>query len=212
MSFITTYSSLVNSLILYVERKDPDLISCIPVSIMLAQQRINVDAKLLYSELYLTGNLTPGNPYILKPSTWLTTLNFSIGTGQEFASNKWLEERTYEFIELASPDFSVQATPIYYANFQSNAWIVSPAPDVAYPYSICCQLMSSPLDENNQTNWITTFCPELIHFAARAEVERFLHNYTEADYNDNKYKEALQGRISENSSRKVDRVTNISMD
>jgi hypothetical protein len=174
MAFVLNYNSLVTQLTNYLERDDPNLVASIPTFILLGQERIDKECKTLGLEVYINGNFQINNSVIVKPNRWRNTITFSVGNGLNNNVYNPILLRSYEFCRLYWPDDSQTAMPLYYADYAFNNWLVVPTPDQAYPIEISYMETTAPIDETNQTNWITDNAPDLLLYACLLETAPFL--------------------------------------
>src|ERR1700743_746299 len=101
MVAVMTYSSLVSSLEAYLQRTDAIVVNQIPSFIMLAQQNIVRDLKILGFRTEVTGTFdgtVQSSGLMQKPSDWRKTIAFYVGTGSGNNIHSPIFERTYEYI------------------------------------------------------------------------------------------------------------------
>src|SRR5271163_1404457 len=78
MSFVLTYESLTATIKDYVERQDARFIDSIPVFLVLGQQRVCKDLKILNIKNFVTDSLSIGVQLVAKPGDWITSNYFNI--------------------------------------------------------------------------------------------------------------------------------------
>ena len=142
MPFELTYTSLVTALQQYMQRYDELVTNNIPLWIMLAQQRIPREMKILgfREEVQSSFDGTAVSTGIIqKPSDWRKTIAFYVGTGTGNTTHTPVYERTYEYIRTVYPVIQPGTTPSiprFYGDADYNHWLVGPAPDQGYPFKI----------------------------------------------------------------------------
>ena len=119
------YSELVSAIQSYTENEFPGLTTSPPSAtfpavdtfIQQAEQRIYNAVQLPAIRKNVTGTLTVGNAYLTMPTEYQYLLNKDVN-----------------FIRAAYPTnlTADQATPEYYAIFDSNSFLLGPTPDYAY--------------------------------------------------------------------------------
>ena len=172
-----TYQSLLTDLSAYLQRSDALVTAQFPRFIMLAQDRIVRELKLLgfrteVSSVFDGNALSSG--MISKPSDWLKTIAFYVGTGATNTTHSPVFERTYEYIRTVYPNAIVTDVPRYYGDADYNHWLVGPVPDQAYPFKVAYYGTLIHLDETNSTNWLTDNAPDLLLYACLMEAIPFV--------------------------------------
>ena len=205
MSFELTYQSLYDTILSYLERNDLDVKDNIPVFIMLGQRRIAKDSKTLGLEVYMTGNFTPNNGVLVKPNRWRNTLTFNAGSGAGFNTRNQLLLRSYEYCREYWPDDTLIGFPKYYCDYGYNNWLVVPTPDQAYPFEVAYYESAQPIDETNQTNWLTINAPELLIYSSLLEAMIFIKDDERVQTYKQFYIEALVSLNVEDKGRLTDR-------
>jgi hypothetical protein len=203
-----TYNSLVNQVQNELERNDALFFSYIPNFINNAIDRINADLPNLGFELYVTGFFTVGNPVISKPGRWRRTISINYGTGTEFNTQNQMYLRTYDYLILYSPDATVLAPPLYYADYGFYNIIVAPTPDIAYPFKMAYLEIPPYLTSSNQTNWITNYAPRLLLYGTLLEAVIYLKDSERIQEFEGEYQKSLQPLLAQDKMRYTDRTSN----
>lgn len=218
MAYVQNYTSLVQSIQRYNNRTNTEFVDAIPEFIGLAIDRISKDlanshAGNLGLEQYVTpaDNLTPGVAIIEKPALWRMTIAFSIAGNPltETVSNSWnpLQYVSYETLRQNFPDPTVTGFPQFYCDYGFNQWLIAPTPNVAYPAEIAYLGTPFPIDEEHQTNWLTTYAPQVMLYACLVESSVFTQNFQLLEKREQLYAQALMSLISQNEARKTDRFS-----
>lgn len=179
MAFVLTYDSLTQAVIDYLERDDQNLISQIPLFIMLGERRVARDLKVLGLKVAITGTLSVGVSAFQKPTRWLNDSSFNIGTnlgGAVGYNNRlFLLQRAYEWCRTYWPDPTQLGTPKYYASdYNFNFWFLTPTPDQPYPYEILYYQTPQLIDDNVSYNFLTGSAPEVLLYATLLETASYL--------------------------------------
>ena len=180
MAVAMTFGSLVTTLEAYLARNDANVVGQIPFFIMLGQQRIPREMKILGFRQEILGSYDgtcQSTGIMQKPSDWRKTIAFYSGTGTGNNTHTPLYERPYEYIRTVYPAITLGTTPSvprFYADADWNHWLIGPAPDQAYPYKIAYYSTLVFLDANNTTNWLTQYAPDLLLYACLLEAIPFV--------------------------------------
>lgn len=177
MAFVLTYDTLTTAVIDYLERNDANVISQIPLFIMLAERRIARDLKILLLKVAVTDDLIVGQGVIAKPNRWLDDASFNIGVGDNNNERKYLLLRSVEWCRLFWPDPTKTGEPKYYANdYNYNFWFIVPTPVFAYPYESLYFETPQFIDETVSINPLTANAPEILIYATVLEANLYLKN------------------------------------
>lgn len=181
MSTNTTFTTLKDDLRRYLERgstlaADPVVFEQLPRLINLAERRIARELKVQGFLNVVTGTLTTGQSVYDKPDRWRDTVSINIGTGAGFATRQPLFTRGYEYVRAYWPNEAERDQPLFYADYDYSHWLIAPTPDADYPFEILYYELLPPLDEQQQTNWLTDYAPELLLYGSLLEAAPFLKN------------------------------------
>lgn len=204
MAFVLTYNTLTTSVKDYLERDDPNLISQIPVFIMLGERRISRDLKILGLKVAITDNFTVSQGTFQKPTRWLNDSSFNIGTGTAFNARQYLLQRSVEWCRLYWPDPTQTGTPKYYASdYNYDYWIVVPTPDIAYPYEVLYYETPQLIDETISTSFLTGNLPDALIYASLLEAAVYLKDDDRIRVWQDRYDRARQA-ISDEDIRRIE--------
>lgn len=205
MAEALTYNSLVNDVKIYLERtNDTALADQIPRFIMLAENRLASELKVLGEQTPVTGSLTANSSTLPKPSHWraMTSLNITTSTGR-----KAVLPRSYEYCSLYWPDRTATGEPRFYADYDYDNILIVPTPSSAYSFEMMYYARVSPLDMATQTNWFTVNAPQLLLYASMLEAHTFLKNWDQVDTWQKLYDRAMAAITHEDKSHSTDRST-----
>ncbi len=203
---VMTYSSLVNDIKEYCLRTNDDkFIAQIPRFVMLAENRVAVDAKIETVQMVVAGTLTADNPVLDKPAYWRDTISMNL----TLASGKRVQllPRFYEFMRVYWPDPNQVGVPKYYADYDYQHFFLAPTPGDALEYELTYHARLDPLSTSKETNFLTMYAPQLLFYAAMVEANIFLQNPDKTQLFAGMYNDSLQGLTKENSGRSSDRTT-----
>lgn len=209
MAEAMTYSSLFTDIQSYLERgesTDPDVYAQIPRFIMLAENRLAVELKVLGTLRYVSATLTQSVATLVKPDRWRETVSISINGS---SGKEYLFARNYEFVRAFWPDSTVTGTPRYYADYDYDHFLFAPTPSANTTIELCYYELIQPLDSSNQTNWFTDYAPQALLYAALYEVMVYLKNDERIAAYQGYLDRALQGLLGEEAKRKTDRAQDL---
>lgn len=168
-----TYDSLVADIQSYLERTDVATLSKIPTFIMLAEQNLAAQIKLLGNLIVNTSNMVAGQATIDKPARWRKTVSMNITVAGQ---RQPVLLRKYEYLREYWPDPTLTDVPKFYADYDYTHWIVSPTPDLAYDFEVLYYERPQPLDSSNQSNWFTQYAPQALLYGSLLQAMPFLKN------------------------------------
>ena len=205
-----TFTTLQDDVRSYLERggsaaTDPLVFAQIPNLITLAERRISRDLKIQGFQTVVVTNLQAGVAVLAKPDRWRETISMNIGTGVNNNTRVQVFTRDYEYCRTYWPDETERDQPVFYADYNYSNWLIVPTPDEAYPIEILYYELPALLDENNQTNWLTEFAPNLLLYATLLEATPFLKNDERIPVWQNMYAQAAQAIQGEDMAKVLDR-------
>jgi hypothetical protein len=196
-----TYDNLTSNTLQYLERQDPAVVNQIPTFIMLAEFEIAEMMKSLGQQQVAAGVMQIGNPVIPKPARWRKTTSFNVTVNGKVQP---VFLRKYEYLRNYSPSGTSTGTPLYYADYDYDNWLVAPAPDASYSFEVLYYERIQPLSSENQTNWITRNAPNAMLYGTLLQAMPFLKNDQRQIFQQ-KYTEAMTALTNEDKLRIADR-------
>lgn len=170
---VMTYDSLVENIRTYLERTDDATLEKIPLFIMLAEQVIAAELKILGNLTVQTSNLVTGENIIDKPARWHKTVSVNVTVS---GKRQPVLLRKYEYIRNYWPDPAETGVPLYYCDYDYTHWLIGPTPDDDYAFEVLYYERSQPLDSSNQTNWFTQYAPQALLYGSLLQAMPFLKN------------------------------------
>lgn len=204
MAYVMTYNSLLEDLRRYLERgfteqSDPLVFDQLPRLITLAERTIATDLKLQGFIRVVQTPLQVGVAVYRKPDRWRDTV--SMRTGGEL-----LLARSQEYCRNYWPDDSVVGLPEFYADMDYQHWLIVPTPSTANTLEISYYEYPRPLDDSNQSNWLTDYAPNLLLYGALLEATVFLKNDERVAVWQQMYAKAATALTSQDSQKVLDRT------
>jgi len=190
MSF--TYTTLKQSIQDWTENDETTFVNELDFFIKNAEERIFKLVDLDYFRKNVTGTMTASNKFLQKPSDYLAT--YSLSYVNASSENVFLLQKDVNFIQEYTADPTTTGSPIYYASFDVDNFIVAPTPstDFAVELHYYYRPASLTTDDSGST-WISTNAPDALLYACLVEAYTFMKG--EADilqlYN-GRFSEAIQ--------------------
>ena len=169
-----TYDNLTSLVLQYLERSDAAVVAFIPQAIMLAEFEIAENIKTLGQMNVAESYMEAGNPVIAKPSRWRKTVSMTLTTANAPFSKQPILLRKLEYLNAYAPDVTATDTPLFYADYDADHWLVAPTPDVGYAFQTLYYARLVPLSSQNQTNWLTQNAPNAMLYGVLKQTAPFL--------------------------------------
>lgn len=209
MAETMSYTTLIDDLRSYLERGgvlDPDVEAQLPRFVMLCEQKISTSLKPQGFERWtIISGLTAGTYVIPKPDRWHKNIACLYGLSEGTLRTPVLL-RQKEFIETVYPDLAVQGPPAHYADFGPAHWLFGPVMDMPYILNMGYYERLNPLDAANQTNWLTTYAPQLLLYGSLLEAAPYLKNDERVPTWEQFYAKAEKALMGEDFSKPFDRM------
>jgi hypothetical protein len=205
MAEVMTYDSLVSDIESYLERTDADTVAQIPRFIMLAENTLATELKILGFQIPVIGSFAINQPTISKPAYWKDTISFNYTD----ASGNRVEilPRSYEYCRNYWPNSNSSGSPRFYADYNFDNFLIVPTPSAAFNFELVYHARLQPLDSSHQTNWLTMNAPQLLLAASMVEAFTWTKNDDGLGKWQPKYDRALAAFNAEGENRIDDRTT-----
>lgn len=210
MAYVMTYTTLIADLQAYIARgypTDPTVYAQLPHLIAMAEKGINRTIKPQGFEVYVTSAFiaSASGAVIQKPDRWRETFFWSMGTGTGYATRKTIFPRPLPFLRDYWPDSTQLGEPKYYSDYGFQNFIVAPSPALAYPFELGYYELLQPLDDNNMTNWLTKYAPDLLLFGTLLQAVPFLKNDERIPTWQQMYGQAVSTLMTEDARKLMDK-------
>ena len=201
-SWVMTYDSLTSTVLQYLERRDAAVVEAIPTFITLCEFEIAQYIKTLGQMEVVDATMNIGNPVIAKPARWRKTVSMTLSNS---GSKQPVLLRKLEYLNAYAQDVTATGTPLYYADYDFEHWIVAPTPDKAYAFEALCYTRLQPLSSAYQTNWLTQNAPNAMLFGTLKQTAPFFKNDARLALWKQMFDEALAALKTEDTLRVADR-------
>lgn len=205
-----TFTSLLEDLRAYIERGtvvDTTVYEQLPKLVNDAERDIARRLKILGFWEVVTGVMVAGTSIYAKPDRWKRTasINFGVGTNPT-QERKPIFPRSYEYCRSYWPNPVLQDEPEFYADYAYTHWLIVPTPDSNYPFEINFWQQPPFLDNDNQTNWLTAYAPDVLRYGALLQCAPFLKNDERIPTWQGLFDSGMQALNIEDLSRIIDRA------
>lgn len=197
-----TYGFLEQEIPSYLERTDPAFIAQIPNFVMLAENRIASNMKQQGFQTVVTGNFNL-TPNLVKPTWWRETISFNWTDASGQRHQLYLRE--YEYLREFWPDTTQTGEPQYYADYNFNNFLLVPTPSAAFDFELVYYARLEPLDDTQQTNWLTVNAPQALLYACLMEASMWCKNWEQAAAWQAQYNQVRGDLLGEDRERIADR-------
>ena len=202
-SWVMTYNSLTSTVLQYLERSDAAVVAAIPTFITMCEFEIAQNIKTLGQMQVVDATMNIGNPIIAKPALWRKTVSMTLANS---GAKQPMLVRKLEYLNNYAPDVTATGTPLYYADYDYDHWLVAPTPDKAYAFESLCYTRLQPLSSSHQTNWLTQNAPNAMLFGTLKQTAPFLKNDARLALWKQMFDDALAALKTEDTLRIADRA------
>jgi len=170
-----------------------------------AENRIYRDSDSDDNRFYSTSNLVIGNRYVTVPSD-LRFIRY-IQVKDSSGNQVFLEKRDTSFMsEYYNTPATQSGLPKYYANWDSNTWVVAPTPDSTYEITMAYTKQPTSLTDSSVSStgtYVSNKYQDLLLYAALVEAYGYLKGPADMlQYYEGSYRRALQSYSIEQQGRR----------
>tara|TARA_R100000005_G_C4991927_1_gene199189 strand:- start:1084 stop:1719 length:636 start_codon:yes stop_codon:yes gene_type:complete len=170
MSF--TLTTLKQSIQDWTENDETTFVNELDFFIKNAEERIFKLVDLDYFRKNVEGGFTTGNKFLQKPSDYLATYSLSYIKNSE---NIFLLQKDVNFIQEYTANPATTGSPIYYASFDVDNFIVAPTPDADFTAELHYFYRPASLTtDDSGSTWISTNAPDALLYACLVEAYTFM--------------------------------------
>lgn len=170
-----TYSGLKTAIQDYVDSSETTFVNNLNIIIEQAEERILKGVWLDNFKKNVTGTASSGTPYLGMPTDFLAPFSLAV-----------IDSDTYHYLNLKQVSFmrsykptttgAVTGRPKYYAEFDSDSFIIAPTPDSNYTFELHYFYRPASLTaagDSGQT-WLSENAPIALLYASLTEASIFL--------------------------------------
>ena len=171
MSF--TLAQLKSSIQEYTDNGESNFVTEIPRFIQAAEERIYKSVDLEIFRKNVTTAFTTSDKFLSLPTDYLASFSLQITTS---GSEDFLLQKDVNFLQEAYDASSSTATPRFYAQFDTNNFIVAPTPNSNYAVELHYYYRPASLTAgaDSGTTWLSTNAPFALLFGSLVDAYLFM--------------------------------------
>lgn len=190
MSRIINYSTLVSAIVETSEDESTEFANFAPAIVGLAETRVKRELDTDGLVAFTTVAVSASTAEISKPNDYKFAYDLYFTLNDE---EKTLVKETDNYLRFYWPHKTsvVSTGPVYYADKDRDAFLIAPCFTSTTDVIIKYQKNIPALTSANNTNYLTSVCPDILFYACMAEAARFKKNWNEIEVWDNMYISSL---------------------
>ena len=145
------YTELTQAVKDYTENDETTFVSQIPTFVHQAEERINRSVLIPDLRRNVTGTTTSSNRFVNTPSDFLAVFSFAVVDSS--SKYQFLLPKDVNFLREAYPQTTTTGTPVYYAIFNDESFIVAPTPNANYTVQLH-YYYDPPSIVSSTTSWL----------------------------------------------------------
>tara|TARA_A100001201_G_scaffold140273_1_gene133198 strand:- start:2942 stop:3607 length:666 start_codon:yes stop_codon:yes gene_type:complete len=198
------YSELQTTIRDYTEVEDTVLGSTtLGTIVQNAENRVFRDANIDAYRQYAVSNMVVGQRYVSVPSG-LRNIRY-VQVTDSSGEQQFLEQKDTSFMaEYDSTPSTTYGFPKYYANWDSNTWVVAPTPSSTSQITIAYYAQPTSITTtSNATSYVSENAQDLLIYASLVETYKFLKGPADMiQLYEQSYQQALQSFGVEQTGRR----------
>jgi len=154
---------------------------------------------------HATSTLTVSDPFITKPSDFVTMLSFQVLSSS--AARTALEYRDISYINEYWPTRTLATdgqVPKYYAHWDDGFFLVAPTPGIALTIEMNYRRRFDALGDSTATNWLTDNAYDALLYGALIEAAVYNKNPQQQQIYQQRYVDAVQSVNAELGLKRKD--------
>ena len=212
MGIPNTFDGLVSAIVDLAEDDSLEFSSYIPTAIFLSEERLikEVDSEGLIAITTVTASA--GDPFITKPTGHRFTHDLTFRTStKDFVQPS---KKTNDFVKDYWPTGSTSTStfpfgvPKYFGSDDNTTWILAPTPVSSYVFTVQYVKQLENVSANNQTNYFTDFCSDVLFYGTMVAIGEFMKDYEVTQVWEQRYQNALFGLNNQGRRQRRDDGSN----
>ena len=184
-----TNTTLTTAIKEYLENTESSFVSNIPNFIKATEEKILKSVQLDEFKKNVTGTGTASNTYLAMPSDFLAP--FSLAVIDESNIYTFLKLKHVSFIRDYTPVASTTGSPQYYAEFDSDTFILAPTPSSNFTFELHYFFRPQSLTDSSSTTWISENAINALLYGSLAEGAMYLKNFESIPVYEQRFQEAI---------------------
>ncbi len=172
-----TYSEIKTLIQDYMQNSETTFVNNLDNFIENTEDRILKLVEIDNFRKNVTGTVTASNTYLATPSDFLAPFSLALIDGSN--NYNYLKFKHVTFIRDYTPASATTGTPLYYALFDDNTFILSPTPDSNYTMELHYLYKPASLITagDSGTTWISKNAPETLLYGCLVEACVFMKSF-----------------------------------
>jgi|TARA_R110000803_G_scaffold186745_2_gene249125 hypothetical protein len=186
-----TLSTLTTAIQDYIESTETSLVTNIPNFIESTEERILKNVQLDVFRKNVTGTASGSNTYLASPNDFLAP--FSLAVIDSDSDYKYLKLKHVSFIRDYQPAVATTGTPLYYAEFDDNSFILAPTPSTNFTFELHYFYRPPSLVDGSDsgTTWLSENAMNAMLYGSLVEACTYLKNFESIAVYEQRFQEAL---------------------
>jgi len=172
MSF--TFTQLKSAIQDYSENTETTFVSNLSNFIKIAEERILKNVQLSVFRKNATAAFTSSNQFLACPDDFLTPFSLSFTDGS--SNINFLDFKDVNFVQTFTPNSSTTGSPLFYALFDTDNFIVAPTPSSSFAVELHYYYRPNSLTAGSDsgTTWLSTNAPNALLYGSLLEAYTFM--------------------------------------
>ena len=184
-----TNTTLTTAIKEYLENTESSFVSNIPNFIKATEEKILKSVQLDEFKKNVTGTASADNPYLSMPSDFLAP--FSLAVLDSSNSYTYLKLKHVSFIRDYTPIATTTGSPQYYAEFDSDTFILAPTPNTTSTFELHYFYRPQSLTDTSDTTWLSKNAINALLYGSLAEGSMYLKNFEVMPVYEQRFQEAI---------------------
>ena len=156
---------------------DVDWATLLPAAVEEAELRCYRDLDPVAARGSATLAATAAAPGLVLPAACNIPRELHLTPMPAGALSPHIARRDETFLSELYPDPTITGVPKYWALTAIGTALLAPAPSQAFGLTLLYTQRPAPLSASNETTWLSTWCPDLMVFAAMVYASGYQRNY-----------------------------------
>jgi hypothetical protein len=185
-----TFTTLKTAIQDYTQNSETTFVNNLSRFIVNAEERILKECQLTDFKKYVEGSMSAGTKFLQKPTDFLAPFSLSVINS---SNNEFLLFKHVTFLQDYTPNPSTTGVPLYYADWNDEAFLLAPSPTSSYNTELHYFYRPTSITTSGDgTSWLGTNAELALLYASLVEAYTFMKGEDNLLklYND-RYMEAL---------------------
>ena len=167
-----TFTTLKTAIEDYTQNTETTFVSNLSRFIINAEERILKECQLSDFKKYVAGAMSASNKFLQKPTDFLAPFSLSVINS---SNNELLLFKHTTFIQDYTPDPTTTGVPLYYGDWNAEAFILAPTPTSAYNAELHYFYRPTSITTSaDGTSWLGTNAELALMYGSLVEAYTFM--------------------------------------